>query len=60
MKIIKQGQPTETRTYQCTCRECGTVFEFEHHEAKFVFDQRDGNFLQLPCPIYGTQCAKGV
>ncbi|MDC2859041.1 hypothetical protein [Delftia sp. DT-2] len=60
MKIIKQGQPPETRTYQCTCRECATVFEFEQREAKFVFDQRDGDFLQINCPVCGTQCTKAA
>lgn len=60
MKIIRRGQKPEQRTHQHTCRECSTVFEFEQHEAKLVFDQRDGDFLQIKCPVCGTQCAKAA
>lgn len=50
MKIIKQGKIPELEEYKLTCRNCKCQFEFQRHEAKYVSDQRDGDFLQIACP----------
>ena len=51
MKIITKGQIPEERMYRVVCRNCHTVFEFQYKEAQEVFDQRDGNYLKIPCPL---------
>lgn len=60
MKIIEQGQIPEEKTYQCTCRNCKTVFEFKKYEARYVSDQRDGDFLTISCPICGREANVSV
>lgn len=51
MKIIKKGIPPEKREYTGECSNCDTVFEFERGEARYTSDQRDGDFLQISCPV---------
>ena len=58
MKVIEMGSLPEERNYRATCRHCGTVFEFLRAEAKYVIDQRDGDFLSIQCPLPG--CAREV
>lgn len=60
MRIIKQGNLPEDRPYQTVCRNCNTEFEFLQKEAELVFDQRDGNFLKIKCPVCSNKCAVGV
>lgn len=50
MKIISQGSHPAQLKYRCTCRKCGTVFEFEKQEALYMTDQRDGDYLLINCP----------
>jgi len=50
MRVIRQGTPRADRLYKATCRECDCEFEFQASEARFHPDQRDGDFLSIPCP----------
>lgn len=56
MNIIKQGVLPQEKVHQVTCRTCSTVFEFSKAEAQLVFDQRDGNYLKVNCPLCGNSC----
>lgn len=51
MRIIKTGIIPAKRVYRAVCGNCATEFEFEQHEAKITHDQRDGDFLTIPCPL---------
>ena len=51
MKIIKRGKKPEERVYRVTCEYCETVFEFVKKEAKYVSDERDGDALEVKCPV---------
>lgn len=51
VKIIKRGTPPDTKPRKATCRDCGTKIEFAVKEAKYVSDQRDGDILQIKCPV---------
>lgn len=52
MKIIKQGILPAERTYEATCSNCHTEFEFQEKEGKVTFDQREGNsFITVNCPL---------
>lgn len=60
MKILKRGTPPEKRPYQTTCRICKTEFEFEEREGSVVYDQRDGNYVQIKCPVCRHHCMVGL
>jgi hypothetical protein len=50
MKIIRQGADPKQTPLRGECTRCRTVIEFHPTEAKFVPDQRDGDFYQIACP----------
>lgn len=56
MKIIERGQHPKQKSYTVRCYQCQTKFEFEQMEAKVNYDQRDGNYVSIPCPVCQTQC----
>jgi hypothetical protein len=60
MKIIKEGKMPEERIYKHVCITCGTVFEFAKKEAQYILDQRDGDSLQISCPICNNYCYVSV
>ena len=51
MQIIKRGQVPEEKELEATCLRCTTVIRFRAGEAKYVDDQRDGDFYQIECPV---------
>lgn len=51
MKILQKGVLPSKQIYRATCRHCGTQIEFHFEEAEFISDQRDGDFLSIPCPL---------
>ncbi len=54
MKIIKEGklpEDNEDNEYDGTCHNCSTIIKFKQHEAKINYDQRDGDFLSIRCPL---------
>ncbi len=51
MKVIKQGKLPGDKEYRTTCRNCKTEFSFVAKEANYVSDQRDGDCLQVSCPL---------
>lgn len=52
-EIINQGSLPSEKVYTVTCSHCKTLFKFKQDEAKYVSDQRDGDFLQITCPLPG-------
>lgn len=51
MEIVKRGVlPTEV-VHQATCNHCGTVAKFKRGEAEHHFDQREGDYLSVQCPV---------
>lgn len=56
VEIIKQGQLPGDKIKRCTCRTCSTEFVFKVSEAKYNSDQRDGDFLSIPCPLCRNAC----
>lgn len=49
--VIKQGKLPEDVEYEVECYKCRTIFSFKAKEAEKVYDQRDGDFLSINCPI---------
>jgi len=60
MKIIRPGKQRTERVYETTCRQCDCVFEFQEKEARYHSDQRDGDFLAIPCPTCSASVTVGV
>lgn len=60
VEIIKPGVRKQDVTHDATCRDCRCEFRFKTSEANRVFDQRDGDFLQLACPFCGANVTKAL
>ena len=44
--------------HRATCPGCGTKIEFLQGEAKHVNDQRDGDYLEIQCPVCPRRITK--
>ena len=60
MRILREGKRPENKLYQVECRECKTEFEFVRSEATLTFDNRDGDFLTIGCPLCGKPVTHAV
>lgn len=60
VKIIVRGDDKAARPIRTTCRECKTVFEFLKTDARYVNDQRDGDFYHISCPVCGHGVNRAV
>lgn len=60
MKILEHGMPPIVKVYTLRCHNCSTKFEFQRHEAEFVPDQRDGDYLRVHCPVCGQCCTHNL
>lgn len=53
VEITKKGKLPSEKVYTASCRNCHTQFKFKQGEAEMVYDQRDGNYLKITCPLEG-------
>jgi hypothetical protein len=60
MKIINRGTPPETKPMRMECNHCKTVVELLPPEARYVSDQRDGDYYSLKCPVCAREMTKAV
>lgn len=60
MRIIKEGKLPGKQMYRVTCTNCKTEFEFEQDEATYSSNQRDGDCLQIACPLCKQYIYKGI
>lgn len=51
MNVIKRGQLPQETTYNTTCGNCHSEIEFQESEGKVTYDQRDGNYVTVNCPV---------
>jgi RNase P subunit RPR2 len=51
VEVLQRGQKPSERTYTATCRTCNSQLRFKASEAKVTFDQRDGDFVSVECPV---------
>lgn len=56
VEILYRGLPPQEREYTYTCPNCATRFRFKRSEAKYISDQRDGDTLEIPCPVCPKPC----
>lgn len=60
VEIIKRGVPRGEVVHDITCRFCKSELRFKEHEAKIHYDQRDGDYLSITCPVCQNTITKGV
>ena len=60
MKIVARGTDPADIKITATCRNCTSVIEFVPLEAERVFDQRDGDFWRIKCPVCSKDITKSV
>lgn len=60
MRVIRKGIPPEEMEHSIKCRKCTTVFAFLRREARRVEDQRDGDYLEIACPVCGEKATQAV
>lgn len=53
IEVIKRGVLPEDQPYEATCRNCHSQIRFLRSDARLTFDQRDGDFLTVACPVCG-------
>lgn len=51
MEVLKRGNPPNEKVYEAECRQCHSLLRFEQVEARLVPDRRDGDYLEIPCPV---------
>ena len=51
MEILKKGQIPGDKIHEGSCHLCETRVRFKQSEGKVTYDQRDGNFVTVICPI---------
>ena len=54
MKILKRGTRPAESIHTGTCCTCNTEVEFARSEGKITYDQRDGDFVTVKCPVCGS------
>ena len=53
MEILFRGTPPSAREHTGTCSCCKTQVKFKQAEGKVTYDQRDGNYVAITCPVCG-------
>lgn len=60
MKVLRQGVRPEEKTHQVTCTNCKSELEFQQHEATIHSDQREGDWMEIKCPVCAAKITKGL
>ncbi len=53
IKITTPGKIPADKQYRGKCYHCGCEITCKQRDGQFVDDQRDGSFVQVPCPTAG-------
>lgn len=53
IEIISRGHLPENDQFEATCHKCKSSLRFLRSDGKLSFDQRDGDFLTVSCPVCG-------
>lgn len=51
IEIIKRGLLPDQRTYTVECHYCTTIFKCQRSDGKLYYDQRDGDYFEITCPL---------
>lgn len=51
MEVIFRGVPKKDKEYEAVCHDCESILKFKHYEGTVTYDQRDGNYIKVTCPV---------
>jgi hypothetical protein len=51
IEIIERGELPGEKQYEASCNLCRSRLKFLRADAKITYDQRDGDFLTITCPV---------
>ena len=53
MNILERGNdPNDpSKLFKARCSNCKSLIEFARGEAEVTYDQRDGDFMTVTCPV---------
>lgn len=51
MEILERGKLPSEQVYVCTCGSCKSKLRFTQSEATVHYDQRDGDYVWVKCPV---------
>ncbi len=51
MEVLVRGIVPAEKTYTISCYSCGSIIKFKRSEACITYDQRDGTFVHIICPV---------
>lgn len=57
--LIRRTPPAE-KVFDVACLHCRSELRFTRSEATYHPDQRDGDYLQIACPVCGHSVTKGL
>lgn len=60
MEIIKRGTPPDEIEYEAKCNNCKTEIKFKRSEAVVTFDQREGDYMSISCPVCFSQIHRSL
>jgi len=60
MRIIHRGKPINEKVYEKMCYKCKSVIEFSGGEARRRSDQREGDYLEIECPVCGDKITTSI
>lgn len=60
VEIIREGKLPGLKQVKHECSNCHTIFKFLLNEARVTFDQRNGDFATIQCPLCNSACHVGL
>ena len=51
IEVITRGHLPENDQFEACCHKCKSDLRFLRGDAKLTFDQRDGDFVTIACPV---------
>jgi hypothetical protein len=60
MEILHRGTPPSEREFIGGCGNCNTRVKFTQSEGTVSYDQRDGDFISVECPVCQSTITVGI
>lgn len=51
--VTKAGNLPENDVFRGRCTKCRCEIDCNRSDGKMIYDQRDGDYLEVPCPTMG-------
>jgi ribosomal protein S27E len=60
IEVVNRGHLPENDVFNVQCHTCKSDIRFLRSDGKLTFDQRDGDFLTIACPVCGNSVTADV